>query len=236
VPYFFTAENRKKEVSMVDIMQRTATIEISKDQLSRMAELVKKAVERSLRALFTPDIIMAQEVIGADKAINSYEIDVDNSTFNLLTASSIPPELLRAIVSFQKVNAMLERIGDHTVNIAESAINITVQEREQDLFGLPEMGKECTKVLRDALESFFSRNVSLAEKVLARDDSIDAMNIGIAGEVKARVLNGALSLETALEIIRISKNLERIADLSANIAEETSFMVLGRVVKHRSTE
>ncbi|MBN2188462.1 MAG: phosphate signaling complex protein PhoU [Chitinispirillaceae bacterium] len=217
---------------MVDVMQRTATIEISKDQLSRMAELVKKAVERSLNALFTPDILLAQEVIGADKAINSYEIDVDNSTFNLLTASNIPPELLRAIVSFQKVNAMLERIGDHAVNIAESAITIAVQEREQDLFGLPEMGKQCTGVLKDALESFFKKDASLAEKVLTRDDSIDAMNVGIAGEVKAKVLAGELSFETGLEIIRISRNLERVADLSANIAEETSFMVLGRVVKH----
>ena len=219
---------------MVDVMQRNASIEISRYQLSRMAELVKKALDRSLKALFTPDILLAREVIEADKAINSYEIDVDNSTFGMLTVSNIPPEILRSIVSIQKINAMLERIGDHAVNIAESAINITVAEQEKNLFSLPEMAELCKKMFNDALSSFFDKDVGLAEDVLGRDDKIDNLNVSIAAEVKARVLAGGLSFEAAMDLIRVCKNIERIADLSSNIAEETSFAVMGRIVKHHN--
>jgi len=217
---------------MADVLQRNTSIEISRYQLSRMAELVTRALDRSLKALFTPDILLAREVIEADKAINSYEIDVDNSTFSLLTLSNIPPELLRSIISIQKINAMLERIGDHAVNIAESAISIAVEEQEKNLFSLPEMADLCKKVLSDTLASFFNKDVSLAEDVLTRDEKIDALNVGILDEVKTKVLAGELSFETGLDIIRVSKNLERIADLSSNIAEETSFAVLGRIIKH----
>jgi phosphate transport system protein len=200
---------------MIDVLQRNTSIEISRDQLSQMAELVKRALDRSLKALFTPDILLAQEVIGADKAINSYEIDVDNTTFSMLTISNIPSETLRSIVSIQKVNAMLERIGDHAVNIAESAISIAIEEQEKNLFSLPEMAGLCKTVLSDSLASFFNKDVNLAQDVLTRDDKIDALNVAIIGEVKVKVLASELAFETGLDIIRVSKNLERIADLSS---------------------
>jgi phosphate transport system protein len=217
---------------MADVLQRNTSIEISRYQLSRMAELVIRALDRSLKALFSPDILLAREVIEADKAINSYEIDVDNSTFSMLTISNIPPETLRSIISIQKINAMLERIGDHAVNIAESAMSIAIEKQEKNLFSLPEMADRCKKVLSDALASFFNKDVNLAQDVLTRDDKIDALNVAILGEVKVKVLASELAFETGLDIIRVSKNLERIADLSNNVAEETSFAVLGRIIKH----
>jgi phosphate transport system protein len=217
-------------------LQPTATIEISQGQLSMMADLVKKAFDRSIKALVEPNILLGREVIGADKAINSYEIDIDNSTFGMLTISNLPPEILRSIISIQKINAMLERIGDHAVNIAESAISIAAEEQEKNLFSLPEMADLCKKILSDALASFFNKNIVLAQNVLTRDEEIDALNVGIINDVKTNVLAGELAFEMALEIIRISKNLERIADLSTNIAEETTFVVLGRVVKHHANQ
>jgi phosphate transport system protein len=215
-------------------MKRSASIEISEYQLSRMAELVKKSLDLSLKALFESNILLARNVIDADKAINSYEIDIDNSTYSMLVVNPIPPDILRSVISIQKINAMLERIGDHAVNIAESAINLAGITGEKIFFNLPDMADQSKKMFNDALSSFFDKDVGLAEDVLGRDDTIDSLNVSIAAEVKAKVLAGELSFEAAMDLIRVCKNIERIADLSSNVAEETSFAVMGRIVKHHN--
>jgi phosphate transport system protein len=96
------------------------------------------------------------------------------------------------------------------------------------------MASCCTSAVRDALKSFFEKKQSLAEDVLTRDDEIDRMNVAIGTAIKARALQSsdALSFEAAVELIRVCKNLERIADLASNIAEEALFWMLGKVVKH----
>jgi phosphate transport system protein len=207
-------------------------IEISNDQLIMMSKLVQKALELSLKSLFEPNTLLARNVIESDKPINSYEIDIDNSTFGLLTFSHIPPDILRMIISIQKINAMLERIGDHAVNIAESAISLASYVKATDYLSLPEMANLCKKLLSDALKSFFDKDTRLAQDVCGRDDEIDALNRALINEVKVKVLANDLSFEIALDLIRVSKNLERIADLSTNIAEEAIFAAIGRIIKH----
>jgi phosphate transport system protein len=199
-----------------------------------MAELVKKSLDLSVKALFESNILLARNVIEADKAINSYEIDIDNSTYGMLVVNPIPPDILRSIISIQKINAMLERIGDHAVNIAESAINLAGTRGEKIFFDLPDMADQSKKMFYDALSSFFDKDVGLADDVLGRDDTIDSLNLSISAEVKAKVLANELSFESAMDLIRVCKNFERIADLSSNIAEETSFAVIGRIVKHHN--
>jgi phosphate transport system protein len=211
-------------------------IEISNDQLTMMSKLVQKALELSLKSLFEQNILLARNVIDSDKPINSYEIDIDNSTFGLLAFSNIPPDILRMIIAIQKINAMLERIGDHAVNIAESAISLASYEKAPDFLALPEMADRCKKLLNDALKSFFNKDTRLAQEVCGRDDEIDSMNKSLSQEVKAKVLAGELTFEIAIDLIRVSKNLERIADLSTNIAEEATFAAIGRIIKHHEEE
>ncbi len=204
-----------------------------------MADLVRKALENSLKALFEPNTIMARNVIDADKAINSYEIDIDNSTYSLLTLGSLPPQVLRSIISIQKINAILERIGDHAVNIAESAISLSLlvsPPAKPEYLDLPIMADLCNVILSEAIASFFRQDVVKAREVLSRDEKIDQLNIAISNEVKSMVLGGRMSFEAALDIIRICKNLERVADLSTNIAEEATFSVSGIVVKHHAVQ
>jgi phosphate transport system protein len=208
------------------------SLDISKDQLLTMAGLVEKAVASSIRALIESQPLIAQDVIDNDKTINSYEIDIDNSTYNIIAVNQAPADILRVLLSIQKINAMLERIADHAVNIAESAISLSHEPGDVFLFDLPRMAELGLKMFRDALASFFDKNIDLAQKVLAGDENVDDLNILISAGVKDKVHEGVLSFEIAMEIIRISKNLERIADLSSNIAEETCFSVNGTSVKH----
>jgi phosphate transport system protein len=210
------------------------SLEISKDQLTSMAGLVKKAVNSAIKALTESEPLIAQSVIENDKVLNSYEIDIDNSTYNILAVSHVPPDSLRTILSIQKINAILERIGDHAVNIAESAISLARESSDVDLLDLPQMAKLSIKMLEDALTSFFNGNADLAQKVLSGDENIDDLNILIGNNVKTRVREEKMHFETAMEIIRVSKNLERIADLSSNIAEETYFSINGTIVKHHA--
>lgn len=210
------------------------SLEISKDQLTSMAGLVKKAVNSAIKALTESEPLIAQSVIENDKVLNSYEIDIDNSTYNILAVSHVPPDTLRTILSIQKINAILERIGDHAVNTAESAISLARESSDVDLLDLPQMAKLSIKMLEDALTSFFNGNADLAQKVLSGDENIDDLNILIGNNVKTRVREEKMHFETAMEIIRVSKNLERIADLSSNIAEETYFSINGTIVKHHA--
>jgi phosphate transport system protein len=213
-------------------------VEISNDQLFEMGQIVEKAVARSIKALLEFDAVTARFVIEEDKTINSYEIDIDNSTFNILAidATGMPSDALRLILSIQRINPMLERIGDHAVNIAESAETIARQAKGCNLFSLASMADHCKKILRDAIASFFNKNETLAEDVLRRDEAVDELNLSITAAVKACIMSGqdALSFDTALEIIRVCKNLERIADLASNIAEEAMFSMIGKVVKHHA--
>jgi phosphate transport system protein len=216
-------------------MEPKVNIQISQDQLSLMSKQVERALALSLKALFEQDVALAYNVIDSDKAINSYEIDIDNSTFAVLAVSHLPSAMLRQILAIQKINAMLERIGDHAVNIAESAINLANMGRERELLDLPKMATLTTSIFKDALASFFEMDLVMAQNVLVRDEEIDSLNVAMTGEVKSKVLcgdTGDMSIERAMEIIRVCKNLERIADLSTNIAEETSFATIGKIVKH----
>jgi phosphate transport system protein len=203
-----------------------ATIEIAHDQLSMMAELVRRALAASLKAIFDSDVALAYGVIDNDKAINSYEIE-------------LPVDHLRMILSIQKINAALERIGDHAVNIAESAISLATWGQNRELLDLPKMAECCTRLFLDAIESFNEKDTFLAQEILRRDDEVDELNVSITNTVKTKILYGdvgEMSLERGMELMRICKNLERIADLSTNIAEETSFSVLGINVKHHTVE
>jgi phosphate transport system protein len=180
-------------------------------KLQAMAKIVEHAFDQSVSSLVNADLIKAREVINGDKPVNAFEIEIDNLIFDLIAFSGIKlvPDSLRMILSIQKINPMLERIGDHAVNIAESAETLSSQSGGYNLYELQLMANKCRWILHDSLESFFGRNLILAQDVLGRDEEIDKLNVSIIANVKADVLNESnLSFETAVEIIRISRNLE----------------------------
>jgi phosphate transport system protein len=228
----------------VNIQKHSETsVNLLKGQLQSMSQIVKRAIDRSTESLLTFDAEMAKDVIGEDKTINGFEIAIDNATFDILSINdgNLSPDSLRTILSIQKINPMLERIGDHAVNIAESAETISGQSKHCDLLEIPLMIELCKSIFHDAVKSFFARDLLLAEKVLRGDDSVDRLNVSIASEIKAGILTDCNSLcdlpfEVAAEIMRISRNLERIADLSTNIAEETFFSTIGKIVKHNKQQ
>jgi phosphate transport system protein len=205
------------------------------DMLKSMADAVQHAVALSIRSFVDHDKALAQQVLDNENAINSFEISLDNEIIKFFALQQPVAVDLRLVLAIQKVNNELERIGDHAVNIAESAIHSVEQKSLAVVLPeLSEMSKTVAAMLHDALDSFFSKDSERARALLIKDDEVDGMNRGIILKSIMLAKNKQQPIESAMEIVRISKNLERIADLSTNIAEEEIFHAQARMVKHHT--
>ena len=141
---------------------------------------------------------------------------------------------LRAIVAALKINTDLERVGDLAVNIAEAARRYLVHPPVKQLIDIPRMGEIAQRMLRDALDAFVRRDMALAQHVLDEDDKLDALKSQIFRELLAFMVRDQATVEPALDLILISRHLERIGDHATNIAEDVIFMVSARDVRHHA--
>ena len=133
-----------------------------------------------------------------------------------------------------KINNDLERIGDHAVNIAESALQYARAEPVEPFADLPVMAHTTKEMLRDSIDAFIHADSAKARAVLVTDDTIDDLNRKIVAGLVALIRRKPAVIEQALDLIRVSRNLERVADLSTNIAEEVVFVAEAHVVKHHA--
>jgi phosphate transport system protein len=141
---------------------------------------------------------------------------------------------LRAIVAAVKINTDLERVGDLAVNIAEAARRYASHPPVKKLVDIPQMGDIAQAMLRDALDSFVRRDTRLAHEVLNEDDRLDGLKTQVFRELLTCMLNDPSTVEPALDLILISRHLERIGDHATNIAEDVIFMVSALDVRHHS--
>ncbi len=215
-------------------MQRHFEMELEglKTNLIKMASVVEEAVGSALKAFLEQDKQLAKQIIEGDKRINSLEIEIDFAIIDLLALQQPVAVDLRLILAAQKINNDLERIGDHAVNIAESALTIAQTDVQEPMLNIPKMCALAQHMLRDAIDSFIHNDPKLAQSVLDRDDIMDDMNRKTAKDVIAVMKDSCEMMEGCLHLMRISHNLERVADLATNIAEEVIFIKEARSVKH----
>ena len=140
--------------------------------------------------------------------------------------------LVGAIVSAVKINTDLERVGDLAVNIAEAATRYAMHPPVKRLIDIPQMGDIAQAMLHDALDSFVRRDTRLAQQVLDQDDLLDGLKTQVFRELLTYMLHDPGTVEPALDLILISRHLERIGDHATNIAEDVIFMVSARDVRH----
>lgn len=207
-------------------------LEMLKTALIKMASLAERSVERAIQAVLTKNESLAHEVVEQDGRINDLEVEVDNAIIDLLALQQPVAVDLRFILSSSKINNDLERIGDHAVNIAESAVVLSKQHHLDNYFDIPKMSEITRDMLRDGLDAFIHGNAKLAEAVCRNDDTIDDLNRKVTKDVMKLMIAKPECVEECMDLIRISRNLERIADLTTNIAEEVIFIKEARVIKH----
>jgi phosphate transport system protein len=207
-------------------------LEALKTRLLEMGGLAEERVRVCIEALESRDLALVGEVMGGDEPINQLHIEIDNRCFRLLALYQPMATDLRGIVSAVKINTDLERVGDLAVNIAEAAQRYSTHPPVKKLIDIPTMGAIAQTMLRDALDAYVRRDVALAHAVLNADDELDALKTQVFRDLLTYMLKDPATVEPALDLILISRHLERIGDHATNIAEDVIFMVSAQDVRH----
>jgi phosphate transport system protein len=209
-------------------------LEVLQQRLLSMGGLAEDRMCDAVKAVVHRDAAVAKRVLTGDEPINALHIEIDDRCVKLLALHQPVAADLRAVVAAVKINSDLERVGDLAVNIAEATNRYLQHAPVKPLIDIPRMGDIAQHMLRDALDAFVRRDVQLAEAVLAQDDQLDALKTQIFRELLTFMLATPETIEPALDLILISRHLERIGDHATNIAEDVIFMVSARDVRHHA--
>ena len=205
-----------------------------KARLLEMGGLAEERVRMAVRALVEREPSLVDSVLTGDTPINQLHIELDGRCVRLLALHQPMAVDLRVILSAVKINTDLERVGDLAVNIAEAALRYLAHPPVKELIDIPRMAEIAHGMLRDALDAFVRRDTVLAQQVLDADDALDALKTQVFRELLTYMLQDPQKIEPALDLILVSRHLERIGDHATNIAEDVIFMVSARDVRHHA--
>jgi len=197
-----------------------------------MAGLVEEAIAKSCAAVRSRDPADAAGVRKGDARVDELEIEIDERVMELLALQQPMASDLRQVITTNKVSNDLERIGDHAVNIARAVARLKGMHPVPEIRELDEMIEVTREMVSDALASYVSRNAGTARMVCVTDDRVDDLRRSMFRILVTHMLEDPKRISGALELLLISQNLERIADLATNIAEDVVFLVEGRTIKH----
>jgi len=207
-------------------------LEALQGRLLEMGGLAEERVRAAIQGLVTREPALFEKVLLGDEPINQLHIEVDNRCFRLLALHQPMATDLRAIVAAVKINTDLERVGDLAVNIAEAGTRYISHPPVKKLIDIPQMGDIAQSMLRDALDAFVKRDTRLAHEVLNEDDRLDSLKTQVFRDLLTYMLKDQSTVEPSLDLILVSRHLERIGDHATNIAEDVIFMVSALDVRH----
>jgi len=202
-------------------------------KLLEMSAHAEKLVELSIDALINRDRQTADNVIAGDKVVNTLEVEIEQLAISLLALQQPMARDLRVIVGTIKVSSDLERVGDHAVNIAESALHLIDEGGVITLNPeLEDMTRRARAMLRDALDAFTRADGALGREVCKADDAVDALHKSVFRILLTHMMEDARTITPSLELLLVTRNLERVADLATNIGEDAVYLAEGKQIKH----
>jgi len=207
-----------------------------KSRLLLMGGRAEEVVHKAIDALKRRDRALAEEIFADDRAIDTLEVEIDERCVKLLALRQPVGQDLRFVTSALKIVNDLERVGDHAVNIAQSAVKLAGQPELKPLIDIPRMGAIATRMLTEALDAFVRNDAVAARRILTEDDEVDHLKSQLFRELLSYMMEKPETISRAIELILVSRNLERVADLATNVAEEVVFIAEARVVKHHMEE
>jgi phosphate transport system protein len=203
-----------------------------KEKLLRMGGLAEQAIDRATEAYRTRDSKYCQMVLTGENAINEAEREIDELALDLLAMQQPMAVDLRFILAVLKINADLERVGDQAVNIAQRVLDLISEPEVQLPVDIPRMADSVSTMVQRALEAFLDGKTEVAEAVLQMDSIVDRMKDEAFIVLVQKMHDEPAVTRSALNVLLISRNLERIADHATNIAEDVIFWVRGADVRH----
>ncbi len=219
-------------------MERTFEREIDalKEQLLLMGGRAEALVRKSIESLVRRDPDLAQTAFDDDRQIDRLEIEIEERCIRLFALQQPLATDLRFIMAALKISNDLERVGDHGVNIAQSTLRLVQQPLLKPLVDIPRMADLSTAMLNDALDAFVRRDSETARRLCRKDDEVDQLNKQVFRELISYMIESPSTISRAMELILVARNLERVADLATNIAEEVVFIHEAKIIKHHADE
>ena len=208
-----------------------------KHRLLAMSARAEELVELAVDALLTQDVGKAQAVIEADRELDQQELEVEQLAVELLALQQPMARDLRFLISAIKVTSDLERVGDHAVNIAHCVLRLhALPTRVTPEPTIAEMARRARAMLADALDAFVRADGALGRDVCKRDDHVDALHDSLFRVMLTHMMGDPRTINPSLELLLVSRNLERVADLATNISEAAVFLAEGKQIKHRAEQ
>jgi len=215
-------------------MQRHFDQELAKlkELLLAMASHAEAAVTNAIKSLTERDDRLANQVKADDSILDKYEKDIDEMAITLLALKAPLASDLRLITIAMKISHDLERVGDEATTIARRALELNQEPQLKAYVDIPRMAEKGLNMLHEALDAFVNRDPAKARAIIPRDKEVDALNKQLYRELVSFVLENPATTTRCLNLMTISKSLERIADHATNVAEEVVYLYEGRDIRH----
>jgi phosphate transport system protein len=203
-----------------------------KEKILLMGSKVEESIRLALKSIVDRDSRLAKKVIQSDRDINDIEIEIDEICHRLLALHQPMAGDMRFITSAMKINSDLERQGDLAVNMAERALTLNEVAPLKPFIDIPRLAGITQEMVKVSLDSLVNRDPKMARQVCERDDEVDNLNDQIIRELISYMLEDRANIKRALDLILVSRYLERIADHATNVAEDVIYMVEGKDIRH----
>jgi phosphate transport system protein len=207
-----------------------------KVRLLTMSGEAQQALGEAVDALLQRDGAKATTVINGDSGIDALELEIEETVIRLLATQQPMARDLRLLTAVMKIANDLERVGDHAVNIAQSAERLLAHRPIAPEPEIVEMARQARRMLADALEAFVRADTAAARDICRRDDSVDALHHSVFRILLTHMMEDPHIIGAGMDLFLVSRNLERVADLATNIAEDVVFLVEGKTIKHHAEE
>lgn len=205
-------------------------------RLVTMSGAAEAALGHAVEALLERDAKKAQQVILGDREIDKREVDIEERCLSLLARQQPMARDLRLLMSAMRIANDLERVGDHAVNIAQSATRVSKERLITPEPEIVEMARLTRQMLSDAIDAFLRGDAAAGREICLRDDQVDALNRSVFRILRAQMTEDPQMVGTGMELFLVSRNLERVADLATNVAEAVVFLAEGKSIKHHAED
>ena len=207
-------------------------LEKIKKLLLSLGAMVEEQVRMATRAVETRDAELAQQIIKSDHDIDEMEVEIEEECLKVLALHQPVAVDLRFLIAVIKINNDLERIGDQAVNIAERVDVIAKRGLSDFFFDYSSMGEKAQKMLKMSLDALVNMDYNQAFEVVMMDDEVDLINKDAYDRIKQAMRDHPGKLGELINLLLISRHLERLADHATNIAEEVIYLIEGEIIRH----
>jgi phosphate transport system protein len=197
----------------------------------RMGVLVEEALKKSIKALTDQDNQLANTVVEEDEAINAMELEIEDRSIVVIAMEQPVASDLRSIITGMKIVTQLERMGDHAVHIAKAARRLAGEPYMKPLIDIPRMGEVCARMSREVLTAFMEDDAEKARTVATMDEEVDDLHTQVQRELFTHMMEDAGKITQAIQLLFVSRFLERFADHVTNISEWVIYAQTGTHVE-----